>query len=97
MKHKKAMPTKNDKRWVKAVNAEHNCFVDSEAWVAVPIDEVPKRAKIIDVAWAMKQKANGTHRARLNAHSFQQVDGEHCQEDDRSASAVNDARPFMSF
>jgi hypothetical protein len=75
---------------VKAVDKEHNRFVDSEAWVAAPMDKVPKGETILDSTWAMKKKANGDFRARLNARGFQQVDGEHYQEDNKSAPVVND-------
>ena len=40
--------------------------------------------------WAMKKKANGTLRARLDARGFEQVDGVHYNEDDKAAPVVND-------
>ena len=31
--------------------------------------------------WAMKKKSNGTHRARMNLRGFEQIEGEHYEED----------------
>jgi hypothetical protein len=39
----------------------------------------------------MKKKANGVHRARLNARGYEQVDGKHYNENSRFAPVVNDA------
>ena len=55
---------------------------------AVPMNDVPAGAKILSSTWAMKKKANGTKRARLNARGFEQVDGEHYNEDDKAAPVV---------
>ena len=41
--------------------------------------------------WAMKKKANGTYRARLNAQGFEQVDGVHYDSHSISAPVTNDA------
>jgi hypothetical protein len=40
--------------------------------------------------WAMKKKANGTFRARLNARGFEQIDGEHFDADDKAAPVVSE-------
>ena len=90
MKYKKAMMTKDVKNWKVAVEDEHNRFKDSEAWVAMPRDQVPKGEKIITSTWAMKKKSNGVFRARLNARGFEQIDGEHYKEDNKAAPVVND-------
>jgi hypothetical protein len=39
----------------------------------------------------MKKKANGTIRARLNARGYEQVDGEHYDENAKAAPVVNEA------
>ena len=51
---------------------------------------MPENARIIDSTWAMKKKANGTYRARLNARGFQQVEGEHYNGSSISAPVVSD-------
>jgi hypothetical protein len=51
--------------------------VDNEVWVPVPKSELPEDAKILTSTWAMKKKANGTYRARLNGRGFEQVPGIH--------------------
>ena len=65
------------KYWDIAVNEEHGCFEASNAFEVVPISEAPPDAKTLTSTWAMKKKANGTFRARLNARGFEQRDGEH--------------------
>jgi hypothetical protein len=39
----------------------------------------------------MKKKANGVHRARLNTRGYEQVDGEHYDEDSKFTPVVSDA------
>jgi hypothetical protein len=38
----------------------------------------------------MKRKANGTFLARVNARGFEQIDGEHYEEDNKATPVVND-------
>ena len=45
------------------------------------IDELPGHAKVLTSTWAMKKKANGTLRAKLNVRG-------HEQEDEDVASSV---------
>ena len=55
------------------------------------MDKVPADAKVLTSTWAMKQKANGTKHARLNARGYEQVDGEHYNEDSKAAPVVCEA------
>jgi len=64
---------------------------DHGVFKAVPRDEVPEGAKILTSTWAMKKKASGKYRARLNARGYEQVDGEHYDEDKKSAPVVSQA------
>ena len=48
-------------------------MIAMNVWKAVPKDEVPKDAKVITTTWAMKKKANGRFRARVNARGFMQT------------------------
>jgi hypothetical protein len=52
-------------------------MVDNKVFQPVPINEITEGTKIMTSAWAMKEKSNGTYRARINARGFEQVDGEH--------------------
>jgi hypothetical protein len=77
MKYDTAMKTADANSWKMAVEEEHNRMVDNEVWTPVPKSEVPVGAKVLTSTWAMKKKANGTFRARLNGRGFEQVPGIH--------------------
>jgi len=78
MKYKQAMENVSDrKHWEKAVGEEHERMVKMKVWKPVESKLVPSNAKVIASTWAMKKKANGTFRARLNARGFEQIDGVH--------------------
>ena len=77
MKYKEAMKTKDAKEWQKAVEQEHKRMIERSVWKAVKRQDVPDTAKILTTTWAMKKKANGTYRARLNARGYEQIEGEH--------------------
>jgi len=90
MKYNEAMKTQDAPGWVTAVDQEHKRMTDHTVFKAVEKDQLPKDAKVISSTWAMKKKANGTLRARINALGYQQVDGEHYDEDE-AAPVVNGA------
>eukprot|EP00979_Chaetoceros_neogracilis_P012413 scaffold3301_cov154-Chaetoceros_neogracile.AAC.1 len=48
-----------------------------KVWTPKFIRDLPPDAKFITSTWAMKKKANGTYRARLNARGYEQVEGLH--------------------
>ena len=77
LKYKEAMASNDKAKWAEAVKKEFNNMKDYEVWKAVPKEEVPEDAKILTSTWAMKKKANGTFRARLNARGFEEIDGVH--------------------
>jgi hypothetical protein len=52
-------------------------------------EDVPEGSKILTSTWAMKKKADGTQRARINARGYEQVDGVHYDES-KAAPVVND-------
>ena len=39
--------------------------------------------------WAMKKKTNGEFRGRLNAHGYEQVEGQHYVVDSSTAPGIN--------
>jgi len=53
------------------------------------MNQVPRNSKILTSTWSMKQKADGTKRARLNARGFEQIPGEHYCETGVSSPLVN--------
>ena len=74
MKYETAMNTKEKQKWEKAVVEEHDRMVAAKVWKPVPKNQVNKKqSKILTTTWAMKKKADGTYRARLNARGFEQV------------------------
>jgi hypothetical protein len=91
MKYNEAMATNDRKKWEIAVKEEKKRMDDSGVFQPIPRDKVPKGAKILTSTWAMKKKANGTFRARLNARGYEQVDGEHYDENAKAAPVVNEA------
>ena len=44
---------------------------------------------MISKTWALKKKANGTFRARVNAENFMQIDGKHYNSDKISSLVTN--------
>ena len=97
MKCDDAMRTPKAKLWGESADTEHERMVNHAAFKAVPRLEVPKFAEMLTSTWAMKQKADGTLRARLNARGFEQRPGEHCDETGTSSPAVNEASTFMTL
>ena len=89
MKFDQAMASNDKEKWENAVQEEHERFERNRVFVATSIDQVPKDAKILTSTWAMKKKASGKYRARLNARGFEQIDGEHYDEAERSSPTVN--------
>jgi hypothetical protein len=84
MNYNEAIKSGKDK-WDYAVKEEHDRMTSNKVWKAVPIDKIPEGTKIMTSAWAMKKKSNGTYRARINARGFEQVDGEHCDQETKSS------------
>jgi Reverse transcriptase (RNA-dependent DNA polymerase) len=77
MKYDTAMKSADAKPWKMAAKEEYERMEENGVWISVPKSTVPMDAKILTSTWAMKKKSNGTFRARLNAHGFEQVPGFH--------------------
>ncbi len=90
MKYKEAMKTPDKPHWIKGVNEEHERFKKHKVFKAVPRSQVPPRHKILTSTWAMKKKANGTYRARLNARGYEQVPGKHYDPNSIAAPVTSD-------
>ncbi len=91
MKYDEAMASADKEKWVIAVDQEHDRMDDHKVFKAVPPESVPAGTKILTSTWAMKKKANGDYRARLNARGFEQVDGVHYDENAKAAPVVSEA------
>jgi hypothetical protein len=90
MKYKEAMKTPDKPDWIKGVNEEHERFKKHKCFKAVPRAEVPKGSKILTSTWAMKKKASGIFRARLNTGGYEQVPGKHYDPNSIAAPVTSD-------
>jgi hypothetical protein len=73
MKYKEAMSSPDKAKWEQGVEDEYQKMVTYQVFEPVDIDEISPNAKILTSTWAMKKKADGTCRARLNARGFEQI------------------------
>ncbi len=89
-KDKQAVKAMDKPDWVKSVNEAHGMFKKQKCFEAVPRAEVPFGSKILTSTWAMKKKANGTYRARLNARGYEQVPGKHYDPNSIAAPVTSD-------
>ena len=90
MKYKQAMQSSEKNEWIKAVEEEHTRMTDHQVWEPISKENVVKGGKVLTSTWAMKKKANGKFRARLNARGYEQIDGVHYDEDTKAAPVTND-------
>jgi hypothetical protein len=84
------MASGNRVEFEKAVEDEHKRMIEHGVFQPVLRSDIPKDAKVITSTWAIKKKSNGTYRARLTARGFEQVDGVHYHEDNKSLPVVSD-------
>ncbi|KAL7573927.1 hypothetical protein ACA910_001939 [Epithemia clementina (nom. ined.)] len=77
LNYKEAMQTPDRDKWQQAVEEEYDRMIANNVFIPCPRSEVPPGSKILTSTWAMKKKANGVYRGRINAKGFQQKDGEH--------------------
>ena len=94
MKYDEAMQ-KDLEGWSKSVEKEYGHMHDHKVFKTVKIEDVPPNAKILTSTWAMKQKADGTKRARINARGFEQKPGEHYNTTGVASPVVNEASIFI--
>jgi Reverse transcriptase (RNA-dependent DNA polymerase) len=95
MKYKEAVAGPEKVEWLKAVEEEYQHMVKYKVFKEVHKTDVPKNAKILSSTWAMKKKANGTKRARINARGYEQVNGEHFNSSSMASPVVNEASMFF--
>ena len=90
MKFKEAMNTPDRKQWEGAVEKEHDNMMKYSVWTPVKLQDLPEGTKVLTSTWAMKKKANGTHRARVVARGFEQIEGVHYDGASIAAPVTND-------
>jgi hypothetical protein len=81
MNYKQAMQSADAAAWQVEVDKEHDCMIKNDVWEVLPKSAVPEGTRILKSVWAMKPKADGSKRARLNARGCSQVAGQHYDED----------------
>jgi hypothetical protein len=97
MKYDEAMRGGDKRQWTQAVKEEFDRMNKHGVFEVVKASVVPKGAKVLTSTWAMKKKANGTFRARLNARGYEQIDGEHYDEFTKAAPVVNTSNNLYRY
>jgi hypothetical protein len=64
-------------RWKAEGENEYQRMVNCKVFKPVIKSNLPPGTIIIDSAWVMKKKSNGTLRGRINTRGFKQVEGQH--------------------
>ena len=75
--------------WLKEIAKEKARFDKYNALTPVEQNSLPKDAKVLTTTWAIKLKANGTRRGRLNARGYKQVDGSRYASDSIATPVTN--------
>ena len=74
MRYDGAMTTKDKENWERSVEEEYNKINKSNVCDPIKLKDVPSEDKILTPTYAMKKKASGVQRERLNARGYEQVD-----------------------
>ena len=90
MKFDEAMSKPDKDYWIEAVNKEWNRFKQYGVFKSVRKEDVPENAKFVSTTWAMKKKASGKYRARMNMRGFEQQDGVHYDSSSINSPVTND-------
>jgi hypothetical protein len=90
MKYDAALHGPDKIKWEKAVIEEHNRMLKFNVWKAVRRMDMSAATKVITSTWAMKKKASGMFRARINAQGFEQREGLHYDGSSISAPVSNE-------
>ncbi len=78
-------------RWQAEVENEYQQMVANKVFEVVLRNDLQVGTKIIDSAWAMKKKSNGTLHGRMNARGFKQIEGQHYDGTTISSPVTNSA------
>ena len=90
MKFREAMSTKSREGWIKAVDEEWKRFKQYDVFKPVLREDVPNGSKFVSTTWAMKKKASGKLRARMNMRGFEQRDQIHYDSMNIASPVTND-------
>ena len=89
MKYQDAMATDDAPAQKKAVIEEYDRLQEHKVFTLIKRCDVLDNAKILTSTWAMKKKSNGTFCARINGKRYEQVDGEHFDQDNLAALTID--------
>ena len=90
MKDDQAMKTLKKDQWLNAVEEECQRMIKNKVWELISKFKLQKNAKILTSTWAMKRKASGKFRSRINARGYEQIDGIHYSSDNTALPVTND-------
>jgi Reverse transcriptase (RNA-dependent DNA polymerase)/Zinc knuckle len=97
MKFDEAMSGPNKEKWKKATDEEHDRMLKHKVRKIVKRRDVPKGALLLTSTWAMKQKADGTYRARMTGRGYEQIDGKHYDSDSIASPVANNITIHLLF
>ena len=97
MNYDQAMATDDKPKWEESVGAEHDRMKANKVFTPKHIKDTPEWATVLSTTWSMKKKSNGTYRARMVARGFEQIDGEHYDEHDKSSPTVSEITTRICF
>ena len=66
-------------------------------WTVMDQNQVSSKDKVLTTTWAMKKKANGTYRARVNMRGYKQEQGVHYDKAKTAAPVTNDGTIHVAF
>lgn len=89
LNYKKVMQSPDAEEWCKEIQNEKAQLNKYNALTPVSWSSPPKGSIVLTTAWVMKMESNGTHRGRLNAQEYKQVDGIHCASDSIATPVTN--------
>ena len=91
MKFDESMNGKDRSKWLKAVEEEVGRFEKNRCFESVERKDIDPTCTVMTGTWAMKKKASGKFRARLNACGFEQIGGEYYESEHVSSPVTNEA------
>ena len=87
-KYNKAMDGQHATKWAKQVAKEHGRMLKDKVW-RPRLRGAGRAFKTITSTWAIKKKASGDRRARVNAQGFEQIPWVHYNPERKASPVVN--------
>ena len=69
------MNSPDNEKWKEAVREECNNIQQYKVFQPLPRSSISRDKKVSSSTWNMKKKSNDTHRARVVARGYEQIDG----------------------